>query len=148
MGKLQGSSTGTESPAGKTGGGSTTFVQADSTCFRELVQRLTGPPAAEMAVKKPTTGLHERRKLYARPKVEVDKVYGVQAAAYSHPCGSNKRVSLEESGALKEKRSYLHPSPRSRPRLDLEDNGAAPQPKLLTLFPLTSPTAADNAKFP
>ncbi|XP_075494385.1 VQ motif-containing protein 31 [Primulina tabacum] len=202
MTKLLGS-TGTESSAGNTGtsGGSkgaTTFVQADSTCFRDLVQRLTGPPINETAQpmgavkapKNPTAKLHERRKLYARPNIEIArpatsfKVYQLPPAAcnihqvqspspsssfqvspisscsppmapYSHPCGSNKRVSeadgeLLEEKATKEKRFYLHPSPRSKPRLDPEDNGActvSAQPKLLTLFPLTSPTAADT-KFP
>ncbi|XP_073146912.1 VQ motif-containing protein 31-like [Henckelia pumila] len=188
---LLGSSTGAESPSGITGGGgykgATTFVQADSTCFRDLVQRLTGPSIIETAQpvaavvkapKKPTTELHERRKLYARPNIEIArpassfKVHQLPpsilqvspisscshtAAPYSHACGSNKRVVSEAAGDHellveekdgKEKRSYLlQPSPRSKPRLDLEDdNGASTvsaQPKLLTLFPLTSPTSAD-----
>ncbi|XP_073042079.1 VQ motif-containing protein 31-like [Primulina eburnea] len=198
MDKLLGS-TGTESPAGNGGSkGATTFVQADSTCFRDLVQRLTGPPvnetaqpvAAVKAPKKQTAELHERRKLNARPNIEIARpapsfkvynqlppaVYNPQVqspspssilqvspissgshpvAPYSHPSGSNKRVSeadgdqsLEEK-ATKEKRSYLHPSPRSKPRLDIEDNGASTvsaEPKLLTLFPLTSPTTAAVAK--
>ncbi|XP_073272448.1 VQ motif-containing protein 31-like [Primulina huaijiensis] len=190
-------STGTESPAGNGGSkGATTFVQADSTCFRDLVQRLTGPPvnetaqpvAAVKAPKKPTAELHERRKLNAR-YIEIARpatsfkvyqllpaVYNPQfqspspssmlqvspirscnhpVAPYSHPSGSNKRVSeadgdqsLEEK-ATKEKRSNLHRSPRSKPRLDIEDNGASTvsaQPKLLTLFPLTSPTTAAIVK--
>ncbi|KAF6143085.1 hypothetical protein GIB67_041153 [Kingdonia uniflora] len=65
----------------------TTFVQADSSNFRELVQRLTGPPldntntsheGAAAAVKPPvgvkkhTFKLHERRQ-YTRAKLEIVK---------------------------------------------------------------------------
>ncbi|KAK6125660.1 hypothetical protein DH2020_015593 [Rehmannia glutinosa] len=163
-----------------------TFVQADSTCFRDLVQRLTGPSGnqAQAPVKspapKPTQKLHERRK-YNKPKIEIAKPVGfqiqpalqpkiptspssmlfaaspssvmmlsppssLQASPISTPAtvgSSNKRVSPsavelnpgEEEKAIKEKRFYLHPSPRSKPRLSAE-------PELLTLFPLSSPTTS------
>ncbi|KAI3450961.1 hypothetical protein Pfo_007626 [Paulownia fortunei] len=199
----------TQSPGGGggDGGGSkarTTFVQADSTCFRDLVQRLTGPSVnqAPAPVKspapKPTQKLHERRK-YNKPKIEIAKPAGFPIQAALHPkiprsppilCAgspgggygpsqwsypaspssvmllsppsslqaspistpvpvgcSNKRVSPsafelnpgEEEKAIKEKRFYLHPSPRSKPRL-------ATEPELLTLFPLTSPTTTVTNK--
>ncbi|PIN15787.1 hypothetical protein CDL12_11596 [Handroanthus impetiginosus] len=196
-----------QSPRGGGGGGDhgskagTTFVQADSACFRDLVQRLTGPSGneAKSPAPKPTQKLHERRK-YNKPKIEIAKPleFQFQAASqlkvpsspptlgamspgggyrppgsWSYPVSpssmillsppsslqaspittpvtvgsSNKRVSPsaielnpgEEEKAIKEKRFYLHPSPRSKPRL-------AAEPELLTLFPLTSPTttAATN----
>ncbi|XVF60936.1 hypothetical protein PTKIN_Ptkin08bG0088300 [Pterospermum kingtungense] len=43
----------------------------------------------------------------------------------------------EEEKAIKEKRFYLHPSPRSRAR--------KVEPELLALFPLTSPRTNDKA---
>ncbi|KAJ9171031.1 hypothetical protein P3X46_019084 [Hevea brasiliensis] len=44
--------------------------------------------------------------------------------------------SEEEDKAIKERRFYLHPSPRSRP-------GYA-EPELLSLFPLTSPKSSEK----
>ncbi|KAL7104666.1 hypothetical protein ACP275_08G260200 [Erythranthe tilingii] len=185
--------------AGSDGGskdrGGTTFVQADSTCFRDLVQRLTGPsafqspaPINKSPAPKPIQKLHERRK-YNKPRIEITKPLGFQfqplisppiLCALS-PCGvgygsglwsypvspssmmmisppsslhaspistplpvgcSKKRASpsaiimelnpREEEKAIKEKRFYLHPSPRSKSRLEAE-------PELLTLFPVTGP---------
>ncbi|GFQ07817.1 hypothetical protein PHJA_002925700 [Phtheirospermum japonicum] len=167
-----------QSPAsGSNGGGSeagTTFVQADSTCFRDLVQRLTSPSGiqaqAQEPVKspasKPTQKLHERRK-YIKPKIEIGKPAGFQAqqplqpkiptsrnmvfagspsssvmmlSPHSSLEGSPINTPLnprEEEKAIKEKRFYLHPSPRSKPRL-------AAEPELLTLFPLESPTTSSG----
>ncbi|KAL0448280.1 UNVERIFIED_CONTAM: VQ motif-containing protein 31 [Sesamum latifolium] len=181
---------------GGDGGSKTTFVQADSTCFRDVVQRLTGPSGNEgpattikSPAPKPAQKLHERRK-YKQPKLDIStpisfKIplspplggggggggYGpgpwscpaspsssimmsspprsLQASPTSTPvavyAASNKRLSPsamdmdfgEEERAIKEKRFYLHQSPRSKMRL-------APEPELLTLFPLTSPNAASS----
>ncbi|KAL9463907.1 hypothetical protein AB3S75_001662 [Citrus x aurantiifolia] len=44
--------------------------------------------------------------------------------------------SQEEEKAIKERRFYLHPSPRSRPGYT--------EPELLTLFPLTSPRTSER----
>ncbi|KAK3028696.1 hypothetical protein RJ639_038075 [Escallonia herrerae] len=44
----------------------------------------------------------------------------------------------EEEKAIKERRFYLHPSPRSKPGYT--------EPELLTLFPHTFPNATDNKK--
>ena len=44
--------------------------------------------------------------------------------------------SQEEEKAIKERRFYLHPSPRGRPGYT--------EPELLTLFPLSSPTSEKN----
>jgi hypothetical protein len=45
--------------------------------------------------------------------------------------------SQEEEKAIKERRFYLHPSPRSRP-------AGYSEPQLLTLFPLTSPKTTEK----
>ncbi|KAL0379289.1 UNVERIFIED_CONTAM: VQ motif-containing protein 31 [Sesamum radiatum] len=186
---------------GGDGGSKTTFVQADSTCFRDVVQRLTGPSGNEAApatikspAPKPAQKLHERRK-YKQPKLDISTptafqsfqakiplsppmagamsplggCYGqgpwscpaspsssimmspprsLQASPTSTPVyagsgGSNKRLSPsamdidfgEEERAIKQKRFYLHQSPRSKMPL-------APEPELLILFPLTSTNAA------
>lgn len=157
----------------------TTFVQADSTCFRDLVQRLTGPsgnpapPPAKSPAPKPAQKLHERRK-YKQPNIEITKPfdfqfqpmmipstcpptvcaaspgggYGPGSWSTPLPVGcSKKRTSpsalmeliinpREEERAIKEKRFYLHPSPRSKPRLE-------PEPELLTLFPTTTTATTD-----
>ncbi|XP_044461508.1 VQ motif-containing protein 31 [Mangifera indica] len=44
--------------------------------------------------------------------------------------------SQEEEKAIKERRFYLHPSPRSKPGYT--------EPELLTLFPLTSPRTSEK----
>lgn len=180
----------------------TTFVQADSTCFRDLVQRLTGPsgnpapPPAKSPAPKPAQKLHERRK-YKQPNIEITKPFDFQfqpmmipstcpptacaaspgggygPGSWSYPASpssimmlspprslqtspistplpvgcSKKRTSpsalmeliinpREEERAIKEKRFYLHPSPRSKPRLE-------PEPELLTLFPTTTTATTD-----
>ncbi|OVA01319.1 VQ [Macleaya cordata] len=178
----------------------TTFVQADTSTFRELVQRLTGSSDTDnsgtsnvpqlnnagsasegaamkvIGVKKPTFKLHERRQ-YSKSKLEIVKPgfqfkSGSPVLSPSRPCfhtpesilsptkmtnsslipsPSKKFSNLsifeeeeegkptsfvdlnakeEEEKAIKERRFYLHPSPRSRP---------GSEPELLTLFPLTSP---------
>ncbi|KAJ8765335.1 hypothetical protein K2173_012032 [Erythroxylum novogranatense] len=141
----------------------TTFVQTDTNAFREIVQRLTGPsesdpPAPKVSgVRRSTSKLHERRQ-YLRPKLEI-----IKPAINFRPCTSpspvgtpssvfsklsiqeeeNKEASAalelnneEEEKAIKERRFYLHPSPRSKPGYS--------EPELLTLFPLTSPTTSEK----
>ncbi|XP_077224681.1 VQ motif-containing protein 31-like [Tasmannia lanceolata] len=175
---------------------STTFVQADATTFRELVQRLTGAPASSEAnmastsalkvvgVKRPTSKLYERRE-YCRPKLEILRpdfqfkpdqpvqspskpgflpVFTPPTTGFltspavlspstpsfitsplNTPSSYLSNLSIldrdepdnsdlnkeEEEKAIKERRFYFHPSPRSRP--------GNVEPELLTLFPLTSP---------
>ncbi|CAL9187451.1 unnamed protein product [Musa hybrid cultivar] len=150
---------------------STTFVRADATTFKELVQRLTGPNERDGAHRpvvapappsSPTKlsglkRLHERRQR-SRPKLTILKpgstskpptpavlspsVTGASASPSADFAGLNicehKGVDgadeldeEEEERAIKERRFYLHPSPRSRSR--------NPEPELLPLFPLTSP---------
>ncbi|KAL0784139.1 hypothetical protein Bca101_000384 [Brassica carinata] len=125
----------------------TTFVHTDTDTFREVVQRLTGPSESNAAAvpeataiktaiqRKPTSKLHERRQCM-RPKLEIVKpplslkpTEGDKADPDS--CTTNNE---EEERAIKERRFYLHPSPRSKPGYT--------EPELLTLFPLTSPNSS------
>ncbi|KAH7566906.1 hypothetical protein JRO89_XS08G0251300 [Xanthoceras sorbifolium] len=146
----------------------TTFVKTDTNTFREVVQRLTGPSeiesaaAAASSTKRQTSKLHERRQ-YTRPKLEIVKPPinfkpassprsskpGTPTVVTPSTIFSNLSLleesifsefnSQEEEKAIKERRFYLHPSPRgSRPGYT--------QPELLTLFPLTSPKTADHHK--
>ncbi|RWW77013.1 hypothetical protein BHE74_00014852 [Ensete ventricosum] len=137
----------------------TTFVQTDSATFKELVQRLTGPhdqpsgaalssPAKVASLKR----LHERRR-GSRLKLPVMKPAAgpaalspfVMTALVSPSTGFaglgicdelNEEEEEEEEKAIKERRFYLHPSPRSRSR--------NAEPELLPLFPLTSPKPHDH----
>uniref|UniRef100_M4EIP0 GYF domain-containing protein n=1 Tax=Brassica campestris TaxID=3711 RepID=M4EIP0_BRACM len=110
--------------------------------------------------KKPTSKLHERRQCM-RPKLEIVKPplsfkpIGTTPSSKSgitnlltSPVGSTPSslfsdLSLiegdkadigQEEKAIKERRFYLHPSPRSKPGYT--------EPELLTLFPLTSPNSS------
>ncbi|XP_006342654.1 VQ motif-containing protein 31 [Solanum tuberosum] len=131
----------------------TTFVQADLSCFREVVQRLTGtsecsdvnPKIAattniSKAQKQPNISkLHHRRQC-RRPDIEITNSQFQPIIIPSPSTRPNKRASptielinkVEEEKAIKERRFYLHPSPRSK-------HGNAEEPELLTLFPLISP---------
>ncbi|RID73119.1 hypothetical protein BRARA_B00289 [Brassica rapa] len=142
----------------------TTFVQTDTNTFREIVQRLTSPSensnAAAVPEATPTSKLHERRQCM-RPKLEIVKPplsfkpIGTTPSSKSgitnlltSPVGSTPSslfsdLSLiegdkadigQEEKAIKERRFYLHPSPRSKPGYT--------EPELLTLFPLTSPNSS------
>ncbi|XP_047156120.1 VQ motif-containing protein 31-like isoform X1 [Vigna umbellata] len=170
----------------------TTFVQTNSDAFREVVQRLTGPPEASAAkvgesakvstTKRTTSKLHERRKSM-KPKLEIVKpVLHLKTGACSSPSksrsssfppspGSGSSSLLqspttpstllshltimesekkeestmpelnteEEEKAIKERRFYLHPSPRAKPGYS--------DPELLILFPLASAKASEKLEF-
>ncbi|XP_021839515.1 VQ motif-containing protein 31-like [Spinacia oleracea] len=170
----------------------TTFVQADTTTFKDVVQRLTGSSDAAAAaaaavhevtaakgnigVKRPEFKLHERRQYKA--KLEIIKpplnIKHGQQHFQEHrfsPSSSGNRVrqkspmttptkifsslslaergssrgepaaselnTQEEEKAIRERRFYLHPSPRSKPGFN--------EPELLTLFPLTSPKTGEES---
>ncbi|THU46674.1 hypothetical protein C4D60_Mb09t07390 [Musa balbisiana] len=136
----------------------TTFVQTDAATFKELVQRLTGPhkqpPDAASFAPAKVAGLkrlHERRR-GSRLKLPVMKP-AVGPAVLSPSlmtalvspstgfaglgiCDELNEEEEEEEKAIKERRFYLHPSPRSR-----SQNA---EPELLPLFPLTSPKPHDH----
>ncbi|KAL0888307.1 hypothetical protein Bca101_012290 [Brassica carinata] len=113
------------------------------------------------AQKKPTSKLHERRQCMMRPKLEIVKPplsfkptsttpssksgnTNLLASPVGTPSSLLSNLSLiegdradteeEEEKAIKERRFYLHPSPRSKPGYT--------EPELLTLFPLTSPSSS------
>lgn len=100
---------------------STTFVQADLSSFREVVQRLTGPsdsdpvhdgsPLKPMGVKRPMFKLHERRQ-YTRTKLEIIKPT-VQFKLHS---ADQKSFSPSKSG-----NSGFVPSPLSTPSKPLSN---------------------------
>ncbi|WZZ22817.1 hypothetical protein YC2023_124204 [Brassica napus] len=114
--------------------------------------------------KKPTTSkLHERRQCMMRPKLEIVKPPLSFKPTSTTPSSKSGNTNLlpspvgtpssllsnlsliegdkadpdtgeEEEKAIKERRFYLHPSPRSKPGYT--------EPELLTLFPLTSPNSS------
>ncbi|XP_055821357.1 VQ motif-containing protein 31-like [Solanum dulcamara] len=129
----------------------TTFVQADLACFREVVQRLTGTSECSdgnlksaattktsKAQKQSISKLHRRQ--CQRPDIEITNSQFQPIIIPSPSTRPNKRASpsieminkVEEEKAIKERRFYLHHSPRSK-------HGNAAEPELLTLFPLISP---------
>ncbi|CAL0306706.1 unnamed protein product [Lupinus luteus] len=167
----------------------TTFVHTNSSAFREVVQRLTGPSDTTTeakeedvttkisSLKKTTIKLHERRK-YMKPKLEIVKPTFQYKSASSSPGSKNysfppspgsgcssilpcpitpsrifSKLTLfedekiedsakaelnneEEEKAIRERRFYLHPSPRSKQGFH--------EPELLSLFPLASPNTIDK----
>ncbi|XP_071729413.1 VQ motif-containing protein 11-like [Rutidosis leptorrhynchoides] len=138
---------------------STTFVQADPSTFRAVVQRLTGANPAPRATPEtpPRTSafkLHERRQ--TTRKLEITLNHGVRQFGIMSPSarqrgfvngdmmmsspvstldvygrGSPLTPVEEEERTIAEKGFYLHPSPISTPR--------GSEPELLVLFPLHSP---------
>ncbi|KAJ6793963.1 DNA-binding WRKY [Iris pallida] len=150
----------------------TTFVQADTTSFKQVVQMLTGTAetAASAAAKahpippKPTGPKRPAFKLYERRNSGLKNIAHhlnivspakhqlqqqqqrseiLSPSALDFPSLALSPVTPlvfdPEEKAIAEKGFYLIPSPRG--------GGAAPEPppRLLTLFPLTSPRAAGNA---
>ncbi|KAA8521732.1 hypothetical protein F0562_012405 [Nyssa sinensis] len=133
----------------------TTFVQADTTTFRELVQKLTGAsgdpadklpvtlagrlsskttnPVDATGIRRSSFKLQERRntmrKLEIKPGPTSRRNLPLTRVGAESP--SSPAVSEEEK-AIAERGFYLHPSPLSTPR-------KSEPPELLTLFPLTSP---------
>ncbi|XP_051136032.1 VQ motif-containing protein 11-like [Andrographis paniculata] len=134
----------------------TTFVQADPSTFRAVVQRLTGASPAKAAAAKsseigprrPAFKLHERRPTARKLEIKLGggalaRVAGESTASPVSPLeylaarGSPRTPMEEEERAIAEKGFYLHPSPLSTPV------GSDP-PELLPLFPLHSPMAHDG----
>ncbi|KAL2941295.1 VQ motif-containing protein 31 [Bienertia sinuspersici] len=168
----------------------TTFVQADTNTFKDVVQRLTGSsePAAHeittakgnIGVKRPEFKLHERRQYKAKLEIIKPPLSIKQGASFmqqhlpeqqkfsssasanqvqqispmSTPTKCFSSLSLvereskgepaatdlntqEEEKAIRERRFYLHPSPRSNPGFS--------EPELLCLFPLTSPKSGEES---
>lgn len=159
-----------------------TFVQADRSTFKELVQRLTGQTAAVAAnhatarrgagVPQPPTAVrkpafkpahqHRAKLTIVRPERRLSgfvspKALSPSSSHMAGPCILNKAADLTspasaltlaeevvmdeaEEKAVKERRLCLHPSsPSGR-------DGGASEPKLLPLFPLTSPYSKESSE--
>ncbi|KAK6147823.1 hypothetical protein DH2020_018735 [Rehmannia glutinosa] len=142
----------------------TTFVQADPSTFRAVVQRLTGKTTSgEMGPRRPAFKLHERRPTAAR-KLEI-KLGGASlhsppppAAARSHRSFLGENMVMVSPVSPLEYLAAARGSPKT-PRLPMEEEeraiadkgfylhpsplstprGSDP-PELLPLFPLHSPT--------
>lgn len=151
----------------------TTFVQADTANFKQVVQRLTGsdtPPPPHKPVKsyphhhgsgpkKPAFKLYERRigksnlkmiaplamaAAAAPPEALSPSVLDFPSLALRSPVtpllpdpfnrsqGAEEDEEAAERAAIARTGFFLHPSPR----------GAEPPPRLLPLFPVTSPRMA------
>ena len=126
---------------------STTYVQADATSFREVVQRLTSPMDETRRAPVPPkrrSGLQERRQAPPKTALEIPSPGILQSSRSSPtssssagfwtslttPSGYMEKLSIEEEAeekAIKAKRFYLHPSPRSSKQKS--------EPALLLLFP-------------
>nr|XP_043624621.1 VQ motif-containing protein 4 [Erigeron canadensis] len=174
----------------------TTFVQADTTSFKKVVQMLTGssetvkaastrpdpptrnpiPPMKTGQNKKPTSKLYERRNSMKNfkisplvpgfvngsgfsgsprrpstpeilspgilnfPGLALSPVTPLVPDLFRSPVtgdGSNLNVEAEDK-AIAKKGFYLHPSPANTPRRDSE-------PRLLPLFPVTSPRVSSGS---
>ncbi|XP_030480338.1 VQ motif-containing protein 4 [Cannabis sativa] len=183
----------------------TTFVQADTSSFKQVVQMLTGstetakqassssakpasdpssrthiPPVKSIPKKQQQSGfkLYERRNSLKNLKINpLIPIYGSNNSGFSprkpeilspsildfpslvlspvtplipdpfdrsgsasFSCSSNGKANFDaqaEERAIKEKGFYLHPSPTTTPR--------DPEPRLLPLFPTTSPRAPGSS---
>lgn len=121
----------------------TTFVEADPSTFRAIVQKLTGAPNRPPAAFR----LQERRRSSKKLELELNGGY-TAAGGRGTGIGMVSPVSTldfmergnpceEEERAIAEKGFYLHPSPISTP-------GGSDPPHLLPLFPLSSPSNCNN----
>ncbi|XP_051119529.1 VQ motif-containing protein 11-like [Andrographis paniculata] len=124
-----------------------TFVQADPSTFRAVVQRLTGASSSDI-------NLHQRRRRTAtKLDINLCSIKKATAGTFSPPAGNHssnfpgeinykvvaspvstleyaarrspRSPSEEEEEAIAEKRFYLRPNP-----------GGSDPPELLPLFPL------------
>ncbi|KAJ0080702.1 hypothetical protein Patl1_10684 [Pistacia atlantica] len=156
----------------------TTFVQADTTSFKQVVQMLTGssetaqpdpnsnkthniPPIKSIPKKQQQSGfkLYERRNSLKNlkinplnpnppeilspsildfPSLVLSPVTPLIPDPFDRSGPDSSKMDREaEEKAIKEKGFYLHPSPSTTPR-DAE-------PRLLPLFPVTSPRVSGSA---
>ncbi|KAL5989845.1 hypothetical protein ACLOJK_010740 [Asimina triloba] len=168
----------------------TTFVQADTSSFKQVVQMLTGSPETAAAKqpskpaaipptktgpKKPSFKLYERRNSHKTtlkinplmpnsptgfsprhqaeilspsmlnfPSLVLSPVTPLSPDPFNRPPPSPSpstadfNASAAEERAIAEKGFYLHPSPRTTTPRDSE-------PRLLPLFPVTSPRVSSGS---
>ncbi|XP_031132018.1 VQ motif-containing protein 4 [Ipomoea triloba] len=143
----------------------TTFVQADTSSFKQVVQMLTGSsdatakgfsiPPNKTPPKKQGFKLYERRNslkngliisplnsgsTFLKPEVLSPSILDFPALVLSPVTPLTDypfvdKSSSEEEKAIAEKKFYLHPSPRTESQ----------PPQLLPLFPVTSPRVSDTS---
>ncbi|KAH0773260.1 hypothetical protein KY290_010397 [Solanum tuberosum] len=116
----------------------TTFVQADPSNFRSVVQKLTGFESNKLPIidraRSSTFKLHERR--HSTRNLEyISTVSPLEMLTRGISPRSTMEDEEEEKRAIAEKRFYLHPN---TPR-------ASQPPQLLSLFPLQSPKATHHS---
>ncbi|KAF2580354.1 hypothetical protein F2Q70_00012635 [Brassica cretica] len=161
----------------------TTFVQADTTSFKQVVQMLTGssdrpkhhnnnntssqfsiPPIKAVPNKKQSSGfrLYERRNSMKNlkinplnpgkpeilspsildfPSLVLSPVTPLVPDPFNRSGSSNRSPDDVEEKAMKEKGFYLHPSPAPAPATTPMDQ----EPRLLPLFPVTSPRVSGSS---
>ncbi|CAN6992089.1 unnamed protein product [Brassica oleracea var. botrytis] len=121
----------------------TTFVQTDTNSFREIVQRLTGPSENNNAAAVPEATVIKLEIVKSPLSFKHTGTTPSSKSGITTPSSLFSDLSLidgdkadidQEEKAIKERRFYLHPSPRSKPGFT--------EPELLTLFPLTSPNSS------
>nr|CAD1842157.1 unnamed protein product [Ananas comosus var. bracteatus] len=149
----------------------TTYVHTDQTTFKELVQRLTGPPSSTAATIHHNNHHHHHHAPPPRPgpsklRPKLTIVKPTQPSPFSqgrlspsHNRGRDQSPpstavlsegvvinEAEEERAIRERRFYLHPSPRSRVGGAVATAASdAAEPELLPLFPLTSPGSRSSS---
>ncbi|CAK9871359.1 unnamed protein product, partial [Sphagnum jensenii] len=148
----------------------TTFVQADTSSFRELVQKLTGasdsdlekklpitPAIDSLSARRPSFKLHERRQSNIR-KLEIKPGLSTATDVSEKTCyGPRTPTTTYEScyyTGLKSRTQNHLPEATERerhatPHFFLHPSPSSfdptrPQPELLSLFPLTSPRATET----
>ncbi|TMW95297.1 VQ motif-containing protein 11 [Solanum lycopersicum] len=153
----------------------TTFVQADPSNFRAVVQRLTGAAQDSSSLKLPVTGpgpagprrpafkLHERRQSARKLEIMLNNGGSFGVGSLS-PSSSSPSSSARKRSFLTSPISPLEMLTRGSPRSPMEEEEKAiaekgfylhpsprttprgsEPPELLPLFPLQSPTATNNS---
>ncbi|XP_038897860.1 VQ motif-containing protein 11-like [Benincasa hispida] len=129
----------TTNPTAVVHSATTTFVEADPSTFRAIVQKLTGAPNRPPAAFR----LQERRRSSKKLELELNSGYTAAGGiGMVSPVSTLEFIGRgspceEEERAIAEKGFYLHPSPISTP-------GGSDPPHLLPLFPLSSPSNCNN----
>ncbi|KAL0429768.1 UNVERIFIED_CONTAM: VQ motif-containing protein 11 [Sesamum radiatum] len=104
----------------------TTFVQADPSTFRAVVQRLTGAAgkpnsSCEMGPRRPAFKLHERRPTARKLEIKLKTTVRLWLRQFLRWIiwrreGAPGLLWRKEERAIADKGFYLHPSPLSTPR--------------------------------
>ncbi|KAK4413951.1 VQ motif-containing protein 11 [Sesamum alatum] len=136
----------------------TTFVQADPSTFRAVVQRLTGAAGEKLAGKtnscenmgprRPAFKLHERRPTARKLEIKLNNNNNGAAAAALHSPSSarNRRISTGENTVMASPVSPLdYVAARGSPRSPMEEEEKAIAGKGFYLHPspLSTPRGSD-----